>query len=439
VKNLRWWSVVGAVAVVVALAGCSKSDSGSGNASVRVANATLTHPSIDFLINAAVVAAGTAADTVSAYASPSAGSNTLQINTAGSGTSLFVSTPSLGGGAHYTLVAYESAGTVKGVVIQEDVAIPASGATLRITDAAVEAGKLDIYIFADATTNTDLSSPCRALTTGPTTSFGALSAPQVVSTPEGAGTYRVCVTGGGSSTDLRLDMPGIVLATQQVMNLVLTPASGGQLVNGSLLIEQGAYSAVRNTSTRVRVAAAITGNATVGATASNGTDSYVITAPTVAPAFGTYALVPSTSTLNITAASASVGAPATALVAGADMTLLVYGPAGAPTASLLVDDNRPPADTTAVKLRLINGITGAVGQLSLNANSTPVANSVAGGTASTYASVTVNTANPITLTLLSSSSPGNYLTSQNSLNPNTSYTVMAVGDAAAPPPQLLIR
>ena len=435
-KNFRWWSVVGlATAMSVALSGCGSSSSDSSSANVRVANATLTHASIDLLVNAAVAAPAVAADTVSAYATPSGGSVTLQVNDAGGATALVTAEPTLTGGNHYTLVAYESGGAVKTAVISEDVAAPAAGVTtLRVYDAAIEAGPLDVYITTGACTAANLAA------LSPTTSFGTLTAVAAVSLTQGAGTYNVCATASGSKTDIRMRLP-ITIASQTVATVLMTPASGGALLNGSLLVQQGAYSAVRNTNTRVRLASAVSGGATVTASSSDGTaiDSGV------APAFGFYTQVPASSSLNVTVNGASVGLSGGALVAGGDATLLVYGSPSSATASLIADDNRPPSSATATKLRLINGVTGSTGTLTLTANSSPVGINVAAGVASSYQSLvgtanTAGTANTFSFGLTSSTAGPLTLpagSATGTVNSNAAYSILAVGDISAP--QLLIR
>jgi hypothetical protein len=174
------------VAAVVALSGCGGSGSGSSNANIRLANATLTHPSLDLLVNAGVAASAVAVDTVGNYVSPASGSVTLQLNDAGGATALATSIPTLSSGNHYTVVAYESGSTVKTAVLSEDTALPAAGiTTLRIYDVAVEAGSLDLYITTSACTAANLTA------LSPTTSFGAITAPSAVSLVQGAGTYNV--------------------------------------------------------------------------------------------------------------------------------------------------------------------------------------------------------------------------------------------------------
>lgn len=423
-KTLKWWALSGLAAMALVVAGCGSSGDSSGDsASLRVANATISHPTLDLLVNGGAALSGTATDTVSAYAGTTSGSTTLQLND--TGTALTTSVPTLTGGAHYTLFAYESNGAVKTVVLNEDQALPTTGsAYLRVYNVAADAGKLDVYITSPTADLATVGSPI-SLTTG-TVPYSTAYALQ------SAGTYRVRVTGYGNKADLRLDMP-ITLASQQVATVVLSPASGGVLLNGSTLIQQSTYTATRNTNTRVRLAAAVSGNATVAAS----TGTTTIDSGSVAPAFGYYALVPASSALNVSVNGASVAAPATALVAGADMTLFVYGAPGAATASLLLDDNRLPTDVTTVKLRLINGITGGVGALTLTANTALVASGIAAGAASGYASVLGST-NPMNLTLTSSTAAGNYYTNTSyTLNSGSVYAVMMGGPVSAP--QMLIR
>jgi hypothetical protein len=429
VKNSKWWPWVGVVALGALLAGCGGSGGdSSGNASLRVANATLTHASLDLLVNASSSAAtAVASDTTSAYVTPASGSVTLQLNDAGSSTALATTVPTLTGGNHYTLLAYESGGAVKTVVLNEDYTLPTSGAAqLRVYDAAPEAGAIDIYVTDPST---DL-----ATVSAPTVSLGSTTGNQTTSLlTYSPGTYRVRVTAAGSKTDLRADIPNVVLESQQIATVALTPTVGGSLMNGSTLIQQGTYSAARNTNTRVRLAGAVANGVTVAAsTGSTPIDSGV------SPTFGfAYTLVPAGSALNITVGGQSVGAPATALAAGADVTLLVYQDGGAAVASQIADDNRAPTDATTVKLRMLNGVTGGPGALTLTANNTPVGVATQPGAASGYASIAGST-NATAFGLVSSSvnipapTPGT-----SPLTANKVYSVLVGGTAAAP--QLLIR
>ena len=391
--NSRFRALAAVMAfAIAALAGCGGKSDDDESASVRLVNATLTHASINLLANTETIITGTASDSVSAYVGVSDGSPALQVNDANTGAVLAVTAPTVTGGQKFALLAYESGGSVRTAAITEATTPPTSGtAIVRVFNAATDAGSIDVYVTDPAVDITTLSSP--------TASFTASTSVQASNFASfGPGTYRLRVTGAGNPSDLRLDIPSFTLASQQVATAILTPTTGGTLTNGSVLIEDGSYTATRNTNTRVRLLAAVTNGASVSASG-GGT---AIATNVIAPTIGNYVSVPSGSALNITVNGASVAAPATALAAGSDMTLMVYGNVPTVTASLITDDNHLPTATNNYKLRLINGVTGAAVPLSMDVNFANVASNIQPGTASGY---TVLVATPAIPTQLSVSSP----------------------------------
>jgi hypothetical protein len=420
VKNSRWWPAVGSVLLGAALVGCGGGGGSSDTGSVRVINATLTHPSLDLLQNSSSAITGVTVDTASAYTGITTGSPALQLNDTGATTALATTAPTISGGLHYSLLAYESGGSLKTALLTEDFATPTTGTgQIRIYDAAIDAGGIDVYI-TDPTT--DLST-----VSAPTTSFSPQTYAQSSSLLSYApGTYRLRVTVSGNKSQLLLDMPSIVLTNQQIVTIPLTPAAGGILIDGSTIVQQGAYTPARTTSARVRLAAAVSGSVPVSASAGSTTiDSF-----TLAPAVGSYVVVP-VGALNISVNGNSVGAPAAPLKAGYDYTLLVYGNAASPTASLLTDDNHLPTSSTNVKMRLINGVTGTVSGLTLEADFNPVASNIAGGATSTYGTVAANTSMELDVTSALSNTPI-YSRTGLSIAGSTVYTLFMVGDSSAP-------
>ena len=427
-NKFKWSPVIGCVVAAAVVAGCGGSGNSSSSASLRLVNASLTHSSLDLLINASVAIPATTQDSVSAAAAPSSGSVTVQINDASTATALVSSILSLTGGQHYTIVAYESGGALKTAALTEDFATPASGtAQMRFYDASTDAGALDVYVTTDTVTPWNIylasvSTPKTTISadTSPTSSGWSLYAP---------GTYRVYVTGAGNKADLRNGFTGttVTLSGQQTATVLLTPASGGLLVNGSAVIQQGTYSALRNATARVRLVGAVSANALVGATAGSTT----IDAGNVAPTVGDYVIVPAPSVLAVNVNGAAVTPPAAALTAGGDATLLVYGDPGTATASLITDDNRRPSVSTNVKLRLVNGITGTPGALAMSANFTTLASGVAAGGASNYGLLAGSTSMQIDVT--SALSPTE-LFAKTGLNVGSDkvYTLFMLGDFASP-------
>jgi len=374
VKKLRWWPALGAVVVVgMALAACGSGGGSGDSGSIRLINATRTHASLDLLANSAAATSATATDTISAYASVGTGSPVLQLNDAGTNTAVATTSTTVTGGQHYALLAYESSGAVKTAVLTEDFATPTAGTgQFRIFDAAFDAGAIDVYITDPAS---DIGSA------SPGVSFPAQTYVQSsVLLSATKGTYRIRVTPSNTKSQILLDT-NVTLGDQQIVTVALTPSSGGILLDGAILVQQGDYAAARNTNSRVRLASAVTDGATVTASAGAvaiGTD--------LAPSMDNYVTVPAANPLNIAVNSASVGAPATTLQAGGDYTLLVYGPSGSATAALIADDNRLPTTAGLTKIRLINGSTA---QLTLNAAQAQIGSSIAPGSATVYDTISV--------------------------------------------------
>jgi hypothetical protein len=409
-----------ATAAVLAACGGGGGDD-NDSASARLVNATLTHASINLLANSNTVITGTAADSVSAYAGVPDGSPAMQVNDADTGAVLAVTAPTVTQGQKFALVAYESGGSVRTAVISEGTTQPSSGtAIVRVFNAATDAGAIDIYITEPTVDITTLSAP--------TFSFGSNGSVQASNFASfGPGTYRVRVTGAGNPSDLRLDIPSFALASQNVATVILTPTTGGTLANGSVLIEDGAYAATRNTSARVRLVAAVAPGATVAAAASG-----VSIGSNVAPSFGTYVSVPSGSPLTITVNGAPVAAPATPLAAGSDSSLMVYGSAASPTATLIADDNHLPVAINNYQLRMINGVTGAAVPLTLVVNFETLASGVQPGTSSPYSvkpatvqSTQIEVTSPNSLTPIFSKNDA-------SLPGSSVFTLFMLGDASAP-------
>jgi len=121
--------------------------------------------------------------------------------------------------------------------------------------------------------------------------------------------------------------------------------------------------------------------------------------------------------------------------AGSDSTLVVYGSAAAPTASLIADDNHLPTTTGNLKLRLLNAVTGAASPLTLDAAFAVVASNVSPDTASPYASVASSTALRVDVFSPASLTPI-YSDPALSVPGNAVYTLFMLGDAATPIPLL---
>ena len=419
-KNTRRAVLMALALATALLQACGGGSDSTGSGTLRLINTTRTHPSLDLLASAVTVTSATAQDNASASVSQTAGSISLQVNDTGSSNSLALATAVVVKDLHYSVLAYESDGAVKLALLGEDIATPAAGtAQLRVFDTATAAGALDVFVTAPGTDLATVGAPTFTLTAA---TF-AQSSGLVSLAP---GNWRVRVTAADNKADLRLDMPSVTLADQQVGTVLITPTAGASLLNGGWLLQQGAFTAARNANARVRLAAAVSGAATVAA--SNG--GVAIESGVASPSVGTYQVVPAAGALAVTVNGTPVSSTV-ALTAGTDVTLLVHGTPAAATVSAIVDDNFLPASTTRLKMRLLNGTTGSAIGLSLNADFSVLANNVQPGQASAPALATANSAMRIEVTS-STNQQSLYLQTGLNIPGSGVYTMFMLGDAAAP-------
>jgi len=213
-----------------------------------------------------------------------------------------------------------------------------------------------------------------------------------------------------------------------VATLMLTPGSGGVLVNGLLAVQTGAVTAFNNTLARARVVGSVSGNGKV--TAALGGTSLLANA--TSPAIGSYTQVTAGSTVaTLVVNGTAVTVPNPVLSAGGDYTLLVWGDAAAPQLTLIADDNRLPSVTSNAKIRLIHGVAGMGSALTLTTDFSAVASNVAQGTASAYATVAASSSmrldvsSPLSSTAL-------YTLSDANIVAKGLYTVFVLGDSSSP-------
>jgi hypothetical protein len=367
------------MACVLLACGGKGNNANNTPASIRLVNATTSTPT-SVVFNGTAYLSGVPASSASAYANITGGTYTMSVVATDGGLSTFnAQSISFGAGDFYTSVAYQRNGGLQSITFPDNQATPATGFTaLRVANASTDPGALDIYLTAVGATLTTGVSPTLSFVGGGslTTSLSIVS-----------GTYQIIVTGFGNQSDVRLVIPSVPLASQQILTMVLTTTPGGALVNGVLVVQGLAPSFYPNTNARMRLVAGIPGtgttNSSVGATV--GADTIpAIQSPTV----GQYMLVPSgTVAFGVTVGGVAVpGLTTIGPAAGGDYTILVYGTAAAPSVALLTDDNQATAVSGDSNLRLVNAAVPD-GALSMSVNFQTVAANVTYGTSSGYSGV----------------------------------------------------
>jgi len=391
---------------------------------VRLVNATSAteFASLDlFAANGAVVSA-VLPDTVSGYGALKRDTYTLDLRQTGSATPLVTTTATLASKSHQTVVATTSGGTLAMTMLSDQEGAPSSGnAKLRIFDAAsADSGAVDVYLIAAACTTlaTSAAAPTIANVSGLQSGYVQVTAS---TTP-----VHLCVTATGDKSDVRLDIPGVTLSDQRILTVILTHTTGGLLLRGLLLDQQGVATVAANGLARVRVAASVVPAGPVDVSV-NGT---TVAAGLTSPAVGPYRLVAAGPlTVQVNGAPVTPAAPLSA-DAGADVTLLVTGTGT--TVSLINDDTSLSTNAARpVKLRLVNALNGAAGTATLTVDNALVGAGAAFGTASAYTTVPASAG--LARVEARSGAVQYFLATNVTLASGHVYSVFLLGDVAAAP------
>jgi hypothetical protein len=407
------------------LHGCGgKAETEEGH--VRLVNATRAYSSLDLYQSSTRIVASTAAGTSSDYAGLEEETYTFYVKNAGSSSSAATLSGSVEKEAHYAVIAYATGGAMATVYVSESEDSPSSGvAKLRIFNAAAsEIESVDVYLRSSACS--DLGSSDTALATDVTGLQDSYSSVTAAS-------YHVCVTAAGDKSDLRLDIPALTLGSQQIATLILTNTTGGVLLNGLLLNQQGSLTAYANTSVRMRLAADAASSGVVSAAANGTTLGTSYSSPTV----GSYKLVEAGElTMTVSINGTELAATGLSASAGTDVTLLVAGSVASPAITLLSDDNTPSTSSSKpVKIRLVNGLNGIGGAAMLTVDGDVIADSVDFGAASTPVNVPASSA----AAALDITYAGTSLWSASSqtLTSGKVYTMFLLGDSSGTPKGIL--
>lgn len=387
-------------------------------AQVRLVNASSGYSGLDLRVDNELRQGAVGYGNSAAYVEADPG-KAFTLHNAGSSTSLLNFTPNVSARRYYTVLAYGPLGALKQLVLDDNAGAPDTNrASLRVVNAAPDAGALDVYL-----TGTDDTLAASV----PQQAGAAVDAVGAWLTVN-SGSYRLRVTAAGSKTDLRLDVPVLALASRQVATLVISPTSGGVLVQSLLLSQQEGITAQAPTRARVRVASGLSD----AGIASLRVAGSAVFANVTAPAVTNYTLVAAGEQAVVVGINgAALPSETRTLAVGADYTVLVYGSPAAPAVAWVRDDNTLPSDRTRAKIRLVNGIVGLAGNISMSADFAPVADNVAPGAASAYDLVDATTTGRLSVTAAGVALPLFDITEQ-TFTAAANYTVFLVGSPAVP-------
>lgn len=407
-------ALIGAL-MLGALPGCGGSSDDS-DGQVRLVNASTGYTSMDLYVDSDKVSAAVGYGEASEYFGTTAGTHTTAFHSEGSATAILTQSRSLAKDTPVTLITYGWSGGLAALALTDTEDAAASGkAKLLVVNTAADAGSVDVYLSGTSDDIADATAVAYSVAGGSSYSGGYVAV--------NSGTYRLRVTAAGSTTDVRLDIDGLTLNSTQVASLVITPTTGGVLVNGLLVAQGGTVTALNNTQARVRVVSGVNDGGAITATFAGTT----VASASTAPAIGNYAqLTAGNGTLALSGTSTSATQTFTA---GGDYTVLVLGTASAPTMTVLSDDNRLPTSSTQAKLRVLHGLSDDTSALTLSADYSAVAQNVAQGSASAYGTLTAATLSSL---MVYSSAGTLYSDTDVTLAAKGVYTVFMLGTTSQP-------
>ena len=425
---IRFLSVRRGLALLMAvstflLAACGSSSGSGGNAQWRVLNLTGDLPSVDVYSDTTNTPAfsGVATGVVTSYSTIASGTYVMRVAASGNTNTLFSGSYTLSPNQHYTGLVWGSTGALQFATLPEDddtTLIAAGNSQVRVYNATAGSGALDVYLTQNITDLTNATPTVSAVSSGALSGCKALV----------AGTYRLRVTSAGNPGDVRLDVPAVTLTAQQDASVIVTSGSGGVLVNGALLVQQGAVTTYGNGQSRLRVAA--------GEPAGSGTVSVLIDGQPLAsslssPVVSAYATIVSGShTVNVQVNGVSISSTTQSFTTGADYTLLAYK-TDASGVQLLSDDNLLPA-IGQVKVRLIN-VDASLPLLTLLVDNSLLASDVIPGTVTTAITTPTVTNQTSTLTVTPSNTSGTlYASPATVLQSQGVYSLFMLGGGNCP-------
>jgi hypothetical protein len=215
----------------VLAAGCSDDDSTGpdGEAGVRVVHASPDAPNVDVLVDGSEVLSDVPYLAASDYLEVPAGGRNVQVNAAGTTTSVIDEDIDLADGTDYTIIASGLVESIQPLVLTDDNSAPASGnVRVRAIHGAPSAPAVDIYVTAPGV---DLAEATPVLSG---VGFGDIA--DYVEVP--AGNYQVRATLAGTTTVV-IDSGTLTLVSGQVRTAIAVDAvDGGAPFNLLLLSDR---------------------------------------------------------------------------------------------------------------------------------------------------------------------------------------------------------
>ena len=213
--NRTYLSFAVLLSTLLTITGCGgNSDS---TASIRVLHASPDAPAVDILIDGSPLVEGVSYPTASGFSDIEAGHRRIQVNLAGSDTSVIDARADFAEDSRYLVVASGRAAEISPLIFPVTADRPVAGSALiRVLHAAASAPDVDVYAVEEATS---IASVQPVLSGVP---FRAIS--DYLSVPQGR--YDLYVTIKGTKT-VAIEARGVSIAEGAVLTVSALDAPGG--------------------------------------------------------------------------------------------------------------------------------------------------------------------------------------------------------------------
>lgn len=201
---------------------CAGCGSGSSNAQLRALQASPDEPTtLNVLINSTSIFGSIALGMPTNYTSIASGTDQLVVEPSNSTTAAINESISLSSGTNYTLITAGYAASLSPILLTDDTGAPSSGDfNIRVVNAAVEAGSVDVYILppGSAAPSTGTVTPTiGALTFTSSSSYQSLA----------AGNYQIVVTPAGFPVNTYINIASVSFSAGQNRTFVILPNGSG--------------------------------------------------------------------------------------------------------------------------------------------------------------------------------------------------------------------
>ncbi|MGH9528767.1 MAG: DUF4397 domain-containing protein [Terriglobales bacterium] len=207
--------------------GCGSSS--NTNAQLRALQASPNEPTtMNVLLDGTALFSNLALGAPSNYMSVSSGSHTLQVEPSNSTTAAISQTITLTAATNYTLITGNYAANLTPMLLTDSTTAPSSGNfNLRIANAAVEAGSVDVYILPAGSAGPPAGGVTPIISA---LGFTASSTYQSL----GAGSYEIIVTPAGFPVVQYINSGSLSFAAGQNRTFVILPTASGSLASLTL-------------------------------------------------------------------------------------------------------------------------------------------------------------------------------------------------------------